>query len=256
MTNGRVEFLKMKIDTLSKEEIISKIESFCMSGGYHYQISVNVAKTVYAQKDERLVEIINSADLINADGMPIYVALKLLSKKPVVRMGGLDYMEELAIRHPEYRYYFWGAKEEVLFKTVEYYKQKYGMNIVGSRNGYYKQNEFEDIINTINDLEVDVLFIGMGTPKKENMLYNCREILNVNYAVGVGGAFDIVAGKTKRAPIIMQKMSLEWLYRLLQEPGRMWKRYLFTNCLFFYYIIFNLPKIVIERNRFKKISAN
>jgi len=226
------EFAQVKLQAQSEEAVFRKVEEYVDSGKYHYQISVNVAKLVYAQKDNKLLRSINEADLVNADGMPIKVIAQLLSGKKTKRMGGLDYMDGLAKRHPEYNYYFLGATEEVVQAVVSHYQSKYNLNIVGWRNGFFDPLELSDIVKRINELNTDILFIALGTPAKEYLLYELHDQLECKFAVGVGGAFNIIAGKQKRAPKWMQNIGMEWFYRLCQDPGYMWKRYLITNTLF------------------------
>lgn len=230
----RIEFLDLSIDAITREQTFAKVAEYAETNSYHYQISVNVAKLVYAQKDLKLKNAINNADIINADGMPIYLAAKLKSKKEVTRMGGYDYLEGLAQRFPKLNYYFLGAKQEVLDFVVSDLKEKYNLKVVGQRNGYFPKEELPEIIKEINDAATDILFLALGTPTKEYMLYDLRDQLNVKFAIGVGGAFDIIAGKTKRAPHFVQKIGMEWFYRLCQEPRRMWKRYTVTNSIFIY----------------------
>ncbi|MBA7536757.1 N-acetylglucosaminyldiphosphoundecaprenol N-acetyl-beta-D-mannosaminyltransferase [subsurface metagenome] len=236
MEKKYIIFMNVRIDIFTKKEILEKIDKFIKSKNYHYQISLNVAKLVYAQRDVKLSRIINESDLVTVDGLPIYLITSKISKNRLERMGGLDFMNNLAKIRPEYRYYFLGAEQKVLEKVVIYYKKRYNMNVVGCRNGYYKKDEINDLINAINKSKADILFIAMGTSKKEHLLYDFKDKLKVKFAVGVGGAFDIIAGKTKRAPKWIQNIGLEWFFRMAQEPKRMWKRYFITNTLFFYYL--------------------
>ena len=237
MSNGSeittYRFAHVRLQAQRDEAVFRKVEEFVESGTYHYQISVNVAKLVRAQKDDRLLRSINEADLVNADGMPIKVITQLLSGEGTTRMGGMDYMDGLARRHPEYRYYFLGATEEVVQAVVSHYQGKYNLNIVGWRNGFFDPAQLSDIVEQINQLNTDVLFVALGTPAKEYLLHELRDQLKCRFAVGVGGAFNIIAGKQKRAPKWMQNIGMEWFYRLCQDPGYMWKRYLVTNTLFF-----------------------
>jgi N-acetylglucosaminyldiphosphoundecaprenol N-acetyl-beta-D-mannosaminyltransferase len=174
---------------------------------------------------------------LNADGMPIKLIIQFLFKNRTDRLGGLDYMEGLAIKHPEYKYYFLGSTEEVLLKTLKYYRNKYNLNIVGWRNGFFTKNELFGIINDINKSETDILFIAFGTPAKEYFLYDNKDVLKCKFAVGVGGAFNIIAGVMKRAPLWLQNIGMEWFYRFLLEPKRMWYRYLVGNSEFIWLVI-------------------
>lgn len=239
------KFANIYLESMSKDEAFQHVSSFVETGKYHYQISINVAKLVFAQKDEKLLKSINAADIINADGMPIKIIATLISKKETVRMGGLDYMDGLAEKFPNWKYYFLGARQEVIEKVVEHYNEK--INIVGWRNGYFTKDELDSIIDDINDKQTDVLFIALGTPQKEYMLYDLRNILKCKFAVGVGGAFNIIAGKQKRAPQWIQDVGMEWFYRLCQEPGRMWKRYLYTNSSFLLIIMKEVVKSLFQK---------
>lgn len=234
--HNMITFANIKIYPSTLDESIKNVETYVKSKKYHYQISLNAAKVVEAQKNPKLLEIINNADILNADGMPIKIIIQILYRKQTDRMGGLDYMDELAIKYPEYKYYFLGSTEEVVLKTVEHYKNKYNLNIVGWRNGFFKNNELIYIIDDINKKETDILFVALGTPAKEYFLYDNKEALKCKFAVGVGGAFNIIAGVSKRAPLWVQECGMEWFYRILQEPRRMWKRYAKTNPVFIWMV--------------------
>lgn len=233
----RYNFCNISLDSITDQESFQKVKDYVSSRRYHYQISINVAKMVYAQKDQKLLKSINNADIINADGMPIKKIIDFLSKEKSTRMGGFDYIEGLARLYPRLNYYFLGAKQGVLEKVVSIYKKKYNLNIVGYRNGYFPTDKFHHIVEDINRKNTDILYIGIGTPAKEYLLYDYRNELKCKFAVGVGGAFDIIAGKTNRAPRCVQNCGMEWLYRLCQEPNRMWKRYFYTNSIFVYLVI-------------------
>ena len=133
---------------------------------------------------------------------------------------------------------FFGATEEVVTKLVNIYKEKYSELIVADqRNGYYDKSQEENIANKIADSGADILFVAITSPKKEIFLNKYKKQLqNVKFIMGVGGSFDVISGKVKRAPIWMQNFGLEWFYRFLQEPGRMWKRYLVGNLKFIYLV--------------------
>lgn len=231
------KFANINLYPISLTESLNRVSSFVESNKYHYQISLNAAKVVGAQTDQKLLKIINEADILNADGMPIKVIVQFLYGKKTDRMGGLDFMDGLAKKNPGYKYYFLGSTEEVVNKTVKHYKSKYNMNIVGWRNGFYKNNELAEIIEDINTKETDILFVALGTPAKEYFLYDNKEKLKCKFAVGVGGAFSIVAGVSQRAPLWVQKIGMEWFYRFIQEPERMWYRYLVGNSKFIWLTI-------------------
>lgn len=235
-------FAGINLSPITLEESLRKVESFIDTGNYHYQISLNAAKVVEAQKDKKLLTIINNADILNADGVPIKIITQFLCKGHTSRLGGLDYMDGLAARHPSYNYYFLGSTDNAVKKTVEYYQDKYHLNVVGWRNGYFDCEEEDAIINEINSKGTDVLYVALGTPAKEYFIYNHRNKLKCKLAVGVGGAFNIRAGIQKRAPKLIQHLGLEWFYRTIQEPKRMWHRYLVGNSRFIWLVVLELFK--------------
>ena len=115
-----------------------------------------------------------------------------------------------------------------------------GVVLAGRRNGYFNDDEEKAIANDIADAKADILFVAMTSPKKEKFMARWKDTMEVPVVHGVGGSFDVMAGKVKRAPIAWQKMGLEWLYRVKQEPGRLWKRYLVTNSLFCWFVVKSL----------------
>jgi len=127
----------------------------------------------------------------------------------------------------------------VVKKVVENYAAMYGREIIaGYRNGYYTADEEPVVARQIADCGTQLLFVAMSSPKKELFMSKYKDVLsNVNFSMGVGGSFDVIAGILKRAPLSVQNVGMEWFYRLLQEPGRLWKRYLFGNCRFIWMVL-------------------
>ena len=201
-----------------------------------HHVVVNAGKIVQMQNDLQLRESVNSSDIINADGQAVVWAAKFLKKPLKERVAGIDLMQKLVelAASKKYKIYFLGAEEVVVSKTVAHYSKEFGQDIIaGYRNGYYQPEEENEIINDIVSSKANILFVAITSPKKENFLYKYKnELASVNFIMGVGGSFDVIAGKTKRAPVWMQDMGLEWFYRFLQEPKRMWKRYLVGNSKF------------------------
>lgn len=246
---NRLELFGLYLSPYSLRQVIRTIGEYLKSNKYHYQISINVNKVVQAQQNSRLMTVINNADISNADGMPIKWYARLKKGISLPRMGGLDYMNICARVYPDRRYYFLGATDEVLSEVVQYYSERHNMNIVGYRNGYFTKEQDLRIVQEVNDSGADILFLALGTPRKEYFLYDNRKRLDTSFAVGVGGAFDIIAGKTRRAPIWCQNMGLEWLWRVLLEPRRLWKRYAESNSRFIYYLLIDLMGMWGRRSR-------
>lgn len=241
----RINFFGVNLDIITMKETLERISKFIENREMVQHVVVNVAKLVYAQKDEQLRDIINACPLINVDGAGVVLGANLLGINIPERVAGIDLMEKLIEFSSQkgYKPYFFGAKEEIVARVVEIYTEKYSqLEIAGYRNGYYNQTEEEQIVEDIKNSNADILFVAMGSPKKEIFLSKYSKQMGVPFTMGVGGSFDVVAGKVKRAPMWMQKLHSEWLYRLIQEPKRMWKRYLVTNTVFLGMILKELIK--------------
>ena len=198
-------------------------------------IVINAAKVVQLNSDEKLKQIINSCQMINADGKSIVWASKILGKSIPERVSGIDLMYKIIklANEKEYGIYFFGAKDEVVKSVIHKVKKEYpNVKISGFRNGYFKDEQNDLIVEDIRNSNADILFIAFSSPQKEYWLSQNINKLNVPFCMGVGGSFDIVAGITKRAPLWMQELGLEWFYRFKEEPKRMWKRYLVGNTKF------------------------
>jgi N-acetylglucosaminyldiphosphoundecaprenol N-acetyl-beta-D-mannosaminyltransferase len=217
------------------EDTLQTIEGFIASGKPHQHVVVNVDKLVKAQKDPELRKIINDCALINADGMPVVWASRLLGKPLKERVAGVDLFEALMSRAAEkgWRVYLLGAKEEIVSRVKNIYTEKYpDLVFAGYRNGYWKPDQEMAIVDEIAAAKADLLFVAISSPKKEQFLGAYQAQMKIPFAMGVGGTFDVAAGKVKRAPIWMQKSGLEWFYRFLQEPRRMFKRYFIEDMAF------------------------
>jgi N-acetylglucosaminyldiphosphoundecaprenol N-acetyl-beta-D-mannosaminyltransferase len=187
-----------------------------------------------------LRESIVNCDIINADGQAIVWASQFLKVPLPERVPGIDLMENLVklAKEKNYRIFFLGAKENVVKQVVHLYSSRYGCEIIaGYRNGYFSHDEEEKVARQIADSKASILFVAMTSPKKEIFLNTYKNVIKAPFIMGVGGSFDVVSGVVKRAPLWMQNNGLEWFYRLLQEPRRMWKRYLVGNSEFIYLIL-------------------
>ncbi len=211
---------------------------------------VNAAKAVNMRRDAALSDAMSACDIVLADGIAVVWGLRLLGGRLPGRIPGIDLMDAMLRdgRSEGYRVYLFGAAEEVS-RTVEerITEQHPGVVIAGRRNGYYKPDEESEIVAHIRDARADILFVAMSPPKKEIFLAQWREELGVAVCHGVGGAFDVMAGKTKRAPALWQRLGMEWLYRVVQEPRRMWRRYLVTNTLFGWMLLSEMTHRVFAR---------
>lgn len=218
------------------QETLSKVNFSILNHQQLHHVVVNAGKIVQMQTDLQLRRSVNESDLINADGQAVVWASRILGKPLKERVAGIDLMTnlvKLAFEH-NHKIFFLGATEAVVKKVVEVYSDQYSPDIIaGYRDGYFIKEEEPQIAKQISDSGANILFVAISSPTKENFIYDNKALLkNVSFIMGVGGSFDVVAGKVKRAPIWMQKTGLEWFYRFLQEPRRMWKRYLVGNTKF------------------------
>lgn len=237
---NRIEMMGCQIDNLTMEETLQTIEGFIHSGKPHQHVVVNVDKLVKANRDAELRRIINECALINVDGMPVVWASRLLGKGLKERVAGVDLFEALMRRSAEkgWRVFLLGAKQDVVSGVKTLYEQKYpGLVVAGYRNGYWKAEEESVVVEQVKAAQADLLFVAISSPKKEHFLGRYQAEMKIPFAMGVGGTFDVAVGKVKRAPLWMQKTGLEWFYRFLQEPRRMFKRYFVDGMAFFWLLL-------------------
>jgi len=241
LNQSKIQILNTTIHNLAMAETLHLILNTIHQKSQIHHTVVNAGKIVKMQENKELKQSVISADLINADGQAVVWAAKFLGKPIKERVAGIDLMQNLVAiaSREELKIFFFGAKEEVVKKVVEIYSNNYSPNIIaGYRNGYFNKDEEVTIAQEIADSGANILFVAISSPIKENFLYTYRDILRkVNFTMGVGGSFDVVAGKVTRAPKWMQKNGLEWLHRVFQEPRRMFMRYLVGNTKFIFLVI-------------------
>lgn len=233
------------VDGFDMQETIEEAEKYIKSRKTCQHVVVNVAKFVAMQKDKNLKKIISNCDIINADGMPLVWASKILGKPLPGRVAGVDLFQNLvAVCAPKgYKPYFFGARPWVVEKMVDVFEKKHpGLQVAGYRNGYFRPEDELQIAEEIRKSHADMLFVGFSSPMKERFLNRWMPLMQVPFCMGVGGSFDIVAGKTRRAPLWMQNIGMEWFYRIIQEPKRMWKRYAKTNPVFIWLVLQELVR--------------
>lgn len=204
------------------------------------QTSVNAYTIVSVQHDLTLREAINKSTLVNIDGMSVVWALKFLGYKHVEKASCPDIFDRLMMLAAEkgYRPFFLGTTPEILDTAIRNLKNEYPtLEMAGSHHGYFNEENAEEIAKLIKESKADMLFLGISSPKKELFSDRYSAYMQVPYIFGVGGVFDILANVTKRAPRWMQNSGLEWLYRFMQEPRRMWRRYLIGNIQFVWIVI-------------------
>lgn len=243
----RTKILGCFVDNLSMRETLDRVEELIKSGRPHQHVVVNVDKVVKANRNPALMDIINNCDLINADGMPVVWASRLLGRPLKERVAGIDLFVELLKRASDrgWSVFFLGAREHIVSKVIEITRARFpSIKIAGCRNGYWSQEEEAGVVQQIRNAKPDILFVAISSPRKEQFMEKYLEQMGVPFAMGVGGSFDVLADLTSRAPVWMQKAGLEWFYRFLQEPRRMFRRYFVDDMLFFWLLAKAMARLV------------
>lgn len=231
----RTAFLGAAFDQVDMDRTLALAKGAMATRQRLQHSDVNVAKIVQMASDPLLRTDVLESDLICVDGMGVKWACKLLGVPVTGRVTGADLMvQTFALCEQEgFRPFLLGAKQDVLDTMVSVLADTHpNLQIAGTRNGYFTAEDEAEIVAQINASGADCLFVGITSPKKERFLRMHREDLNVAVLAGVGGAFDVAAGKVRRAPLFIQKIGMEWLFRVVQEPRRLFWRYLKTNLAF------------------------
>ena len=225
----KIEILGVAINRVKMGQAKNMITDFIENGaGQRMVVTPNSEQIVLAQQDQEFLQILNSADLSVPDGIGVVLASKVLKRTLAERVAGFDLMQELLAFAAEkgYSVYLLGGRPGTVQLAREKIVTKYpALKISGCHHGYLAQEQVGRVLNQINQLTPDLLFIGMGFPRQEKFLKEHLDSLQVRVAMTVGGSFDVLADKVKRAPLWLQRLNLEWLFRLFQEPSR-WIRML------------------------------
>jgi N-acetylglucosaminyldiphosphoundecaprenol N-acetyl-beta-D-mannosaminyltransferase len=241
----RVKLCGVAVDTYTFNEVIEIILDQVKSHQKpSYVVTPNVAHLVSLQHDRAFRQIYEQALLAVPDGVPLLWAAKLLKSPLGGRVNGTDLFEELAAIAAQQglKVFLLGGRSGAADKAADILTERHPeLNIVGTYSppfGFENSFDERDRINTlIQDAAPDILFVGLGAPKQEKWIAEHYEALGVPVSIGIGVSFEFVAGMVQRAPRWMQKTGLEWLFRLISEPGRLWKRYLVGNIYFAYLVM-------------------
>lgn len=220
-----VRILGIDIDNVNIDEVGILTKELVKKSNKSCKIVVapNTEFIMMAQKDEEFYKILQSAELATPDSVGVMIAGKLQKKPFKERIPGQAYFRKvLEIGEKEgWTFYLLGGKEEVPKFAVENIKKIYpNLKVVGYHEGFFEKDSEEDVIKQINELQPNVLFVAMGAPIQEKWISKHKDELKVDIAAGQGGTFDYEAGKIKRAPKIVQKLCIEWLWRLILQPTR------------------------------------
>ena len=241
---GQLRILGVRIDPVTMDDAILRLEGWIAEkGSARYVIAANTHVVLMGRRDRGFQEVLDGSSLTVPDGMPLVWAANRRGYTLKERVYGPDLMWNF-IRQTltrKYRHFFLGTTEETLGELVRRCRTEFpGVEICGAYSppfGDASADKDSQIIQRINAAKPDILWVGMGCPRQERWMFSHRDAIAVSVMVGVGLAFDLWAGRKERAPGWMQKRGLEWLFRLAQEPGRLWKRYLVGVPLFIYFYL-------------------
>lgn len=219
-----VDVLGVSISNVTMEEATQKVREFVKSDSFHSIYTPNPEIVMLAKNDSEFHQILEEADLVVPDGIGVVIASKIKKNPLPERVAGYDLVQNTmkdAVQEG-YKYYFFGSKPGTSEQAAEKMRETYpGIQIVGTRNGYFKPEDEAEIIADINASGANILLVALGAPKQEKWIEANKHLMpNVRVAVGVGGSLDVMSGNVKRAPEAFQKLGLEWFYRLLKEPTR------------------------------------
>jgi N-acetylglucosaminyldiphosphoundecaprenol N-acetyl-beta-D-mannosaminyltransferase len=236
----QVDLFGVPVAALTMEQAVATAERVIEQRSHLLISVVNASKLVQMRHDSALRQAVLAADLILADGMSVVWAARLLGRPLPERIAGIDLMTRLleGAGRQRYRVFYLGATDEVLAEVAQQVQRDYPNAVIaGQHNGYFSDDRDEQIAAAIAAAQPDILFAAMGTPKKEQFLARWAPYMGVPVCHGVGGGFDVLAGKVRRAPALWQRSGFEWLYRVFQEPRRLWRRYLVANPIFAYMVV-------------------
>jgi N-acetylglucosaminyldiphosphoundecaprenol N-acetyl-beta-D-mannosaminyltransferase len=232
---AKAHVLGVPIDPMTMEQVLGRVDAAIATRSRLHIGVVNAAKLVNMRHDPALRDDVLASDIILADGASVVWASRLLGQPLPERVAGIDLMLGMlrAGAARGYRVYCLGAAQDVLQRAVDRMLSDFpGVRVVGHRDGYFRAEDEEAVAQAVSVAQPDILLVAMTSPKKEHFLGRWSPHMRVPVCHGVGGSFDVLAGKVHRAPLAWQRLGLEWLYRVCQEPRRLWRRYLFTNAAF------------------------
>jgi N-acetylglucosaminyldiphosphoundecaprenol N-acetyl-beta-D-mannosaminyltransferase len=218
--------LGIDISLVNASDTIETIDGYIRDGRPHMVVTADSSCVVMAQSDRKLREIVNSADLVTPDSIGILWAAKRFGTPLPERVSGVDIVQHLCEKGATsgYRVYILGAAPGIADAASENLRARYpGLQIVGTHHGYFKPDEAESVVASIKECKPDILFVAMGIPVQEKWIFDHLAELDIPVSMGVGGTFDVISGKVKRAPKWMQRNGLEWFYRLASNPRKIRK---------------------------------
>lgn len=223
---SRVSILDIPVDRVTMDETVARIQSFLEGAEPRVVVTADASGIVIAQRDDKFKRIVQEADLVTPDSVGVLWAANRLGKPLTERVSGVDLVDRICAMSADkgYRIYLLGADHGIAEKAAEKLRLKHpGCNIVGARHGYFPTDSDEIVAKEVAEAKPDVLFVAMGIPRQEKFIKATQAIIKAKVAIGVGGSLDVFSGRAKRAPKLIQRMKLEWLWRLILNPRKIGK---------------------------------
>ena len=240
----RTNILGVGVSAITMAMALALIDGWIVSGAREYVTVADVHSVMEAQRDEHLRRIHSRAGLVTPDGMPLVWLSRFYGQRHVERVYGPDLMTAVCGHSTRYRHFFYGGKEGVPEKLATRLREKFvDLQVAGTYSPPFRpltEEEDESVVRMINAAGPDIVWVGLGAPKQERWMADHRARLEAPVVIGVGAAFDFLAGLKRQAPRWMQRSGLEWSFRLMNEPRRLWRRYLVNNPLFVFYVLLQL----------------
>ena len=238
--NDKVDILGVKFDNMTMKTAVNLIKNTIIGKGSRFICFVNPDCLNKTFTDREYSGILQTADNVFPDGIGINIACKIIKNPMRENINGTDmlpYLCEMCLQNG-WGMYFLGAKPMVAVKMKGILEARYpGLKICGCTDGYFDRSRSDEIIEQVNSSGADILLVAFGVPWQEKWLHKYKDKINVPVMMGVGGLFDFYSGNIKRAPVWLREIGGEWIYRIMQEPGRMWKRYIIGNPVFLYRVV-------------------
>ncbi|MCH3968746.1 MAG: WecB/TagA/CpsF family glycosyltransferase [Atopobiaceae bacterium] len=232
----RVDVLDVPIDPWTMTQTVDATDWYIKTGHFAHLIGVNADKVLQMRDSLEMDSIVRHCEIVNADGASMVMASNKLGVHVPERVAGIDLMMALcALAEAKgYPIYLLGAKDSVVHEAAKALQKQFpALQLAGMRDGYFTDDEFDAVVAEVESVKPLIVFVGITSPKKELMIEEFRKAGAAGAFVGVGGSFDVISGNVSRAPKWMQDAGLEWLFRLIQEPGRLLKRYVVGNLRFY-----------------------
>lgn len=235
-----IQILNCEFAPVTLTDTVEWARDWIRSERHGYMCTVNVAILMMMRSDPNLQGFVDRASLVVADGQPLIWASRLQPNQLPERVTGVDLVDELCALASKERFgvYFLGARRPVVEAAVDRLLARFpDLEVCGIADGYFDGSDAPLRAQAVRDSGAKILFVGMGVPRQEKFIESQWDELGVSLAVPVGGSFEVIAGTARRAPAFMQRIGMEWSFRLAQEPRRLWKRYLVTNAQFIFHVL-------------------